>query len=81
MKSIFITALVLSASLLVSPVSASATGTDTGQFAASAPAAKAAGTTEEKKICRQLPSSTSRLPQRACLTARQWKQVDDDANR
>jgi hypothetical protein len=33
---------------------------------------------EEKKICKQLPSSTSRLPNRACLTEKQWKQVEDE---
>jgi hypothetical protein len=33
---------------------------------------------EEKKICKQLPTSGSRLPNRACLTAKEWKQVEDD---
>lgn len=33
---------------------------------------------EDKKICKQLPSSSSRLPNRACLTAKEWKQVEDD---
>jgi hypothetical protein len=32
----------------------------------------------EKKICKQLPTSGSRLPNRACLTADQWKQVEED---
>jgi|tagenome__1003787_1003787.scaffolds.fasta_scaffold20367383_1 hypothetical protein len=36
---------------------------------------------EEKKICKQLPTSGSRLPNRACLTAKQWKQVEDDLSR
>lgn len=36
---------------------------------------------EEKKICKQLPSSSSRLPNRACLTAKEWKQVQEDAER
>ena len=36
-------------------------------------------TTEEKKICKQLPTSGSRLPNRACLTAKEWKQVEQDA--
>ena len=35
---------------------------------------------EEKKICKQLPSSSSRLPQRACLTRKQWKQVEEEVN-
>ena len=33
---------------------------------------------EEKKICKQLPSTGSRLPNRACLTAKEWKQVEED---
>ena len=31
----------------------------------------------EKKICKQLESTGSRLPRRACLTAREWKQLQD----
>ena len=76
MSSTIVAKLIVAASLVVSPVAASATETAAAtQSAASAPAAKPA---EEKKICKQLPSSTSRLPQRACLTAAQWKQVDED---
>lgn len=33
---------------------------------------------QEKKICKQLPTSGSRLPNRACLTASEWKQVEED---
>jgi hypothetical protein len=33
---------------------------------------------EEKKICKHLPTSGSRLSNRACLTAKEWKQVEDD---
>jgi hypothetical protein len=77
MTSTVIAKLIVAASLLVSPVAASATATAAAaQPAASAPTAKpAAG---EKKICKQLPSSSSRLPQRVCLTEKEWKQVDDD---
>ena len=32
----------------------------------------------EKKICRQLPSSYSRMTQRVCLTAKEWEQVEND---
>jgi hypothetical protein len=35
--------------------------------------------TFEKKICKQLPSSYSRMTKRACLTAGQWAQVERDA--
>lgn len=30
----------------------------------------------EKKICKQLPSTGSRLSNRACLTEREWKQLE-----
>ena len=33
---------------------------------------------EEKKVCKQLPSTGSRLPNRACLTPKEWKQVEQD---
>jgi hypothetical protein len=32
----------------------------------------------EKKICRQLPSSYSRMTERVCLTAKEWEQVEAD---
>jgi hypothetical protein len=34
--------------------------------------------TAEKKICKALPDTTSRIPKRACLTASEWKQVEAD---
>jgi hypothetical protein len=36
----------------------------------------AAPRAEDKKICKQLETSGSRLPRRACLTQKEWKQVD-----
>jgi len=39
---------------------------------------KQAAASQEKKICKQLPTTGSRLPNRACLTEKQWKQVEDD---
>ena len=36
---------------------------------------------QEKKICRQLETTGSRLPNRACLTAKEWKQVEDELSR
>lgn len=33
---------------------------------------------QNKKICKQLPTSGSRLPNRACLTAKEWQQLDDE---
>ena len=35
----------------------------------------------EKKICKDLPSSYSRLPNKACLTEKQWKQLDEELER
>jgi len=32
----------------------------------------------EKKICRQLPSSYTRMTKRVCLTAKEWEQVESD---
>jgi organic radical activating enzyme len=37
--------------------------------------------TAAKKICKQLPTTGSRLPKRTCLTANEWRQVDDDVTR
>ena len=45
---------------------------DIGPATATAPAA------EEKKICKLLPSSGTRFTKRACLTEKEWKQVDAD---
>lgn len=42
---------------------------------------KAAKASVEKKICKQLPSTGSRLPNKACLTAKQWKQLDEELSR
>jgi hypothetical protein len=42
---------------------------------------KEAAASQEKKICKQLPTTGSRLPKRACFTADQWKQIEDEASR
>ena len=82
------TRLIVTAALLISPIAASAqsiptTGTKladnaTSNTVSAAPAdAKAApAAVQEKKICKHLPSSFSRMTQRACLTASEWKQVE-----
>ena len=49
--------------------------------AAGGGAAAKAVASQDKKICKQLPTSGSRLPNRACLTAKEWKQVEDDLSR
>ncbi|HEX6784467.1 MAG TPA: hypothetical protein VF098_07425 [Sphingomicrobium sp.] len=33
---------------------------------------------QERKICKQLPSSYSRLPNRACLTKKEWDEVQKE---
>ncbi|MEP6982119.1 MAG: hypothetical protein ABI853_00560 [Sphingomicrobium sp.] len=33
---------------------------------------------EEKKTCKLLPSSGTRFAKKACLTAKEWKQVEAD---
>lgn len=35
----------------------------------------------DKKICKQLETTGSRLPNRACLTAKEWKQLEDELSR
>jgi hypothetical protein len=75
--------LIVSAALVASPVGAATQvaapkTADVGkawQDDASGKAAAAA----EKKVCKQLPSSSSRLPNRVCLTANEWKQVEKEA--
>lgn len=34
--------------------------------------------TGEKKICRQLETTGSRLPRRACLTEREWRKLQSE---
>jgi hypothetical protein len=38
----------------------------------------ASKSTAEKKICKQLPSSSSRHANKVCLTAEQWKKVEQE---
>ena len=35
--------------------------------------------TEEKKICKNLPSSGTRFAKRSCLTAKEWQKVEAEA--
>ncbi len=77
--------LIVSAVLVTVPVSASAQiaapkNSDVAKAAALEDASGKA-TVADKKVCKQLPSSSSRLPQRVCLTAKEWKQVEADVER
>ncbi len=83
--------LMVTAALLISPIAASAQSSPTGKSelaqnsatnsvgAAPAAAKAAPAAVPEKKICKQLPSSFSRMTKRACLTASEWKQVEAEA--
>ena len=84
--------LMVTAALLVSPAAASAqasstamatiaqnsVATDTGT-ASVIDSRSAPATAVEKKICKQLPSSYSRMTQRVCLTEKEWKQAEQEA--
>ena len=37
-----------------------------------------AGSVTEKKVCKQLPSSFSRHSNKVCMTAEQWKKVEQE---
>jgi hypothetical protein len=41
---------------------------------------KADPAAQEKKICKQLDSTGSRLPRRACLTESEWRQLEAELN-
>jgi hypothetical protein len=80
-----IAGLIVSAALIISPVAASAQiaphGTAVGKAATPDTASGKASTdaVADKKVCKQLPSSTSRLPNRVCLTNKEWQQVEREA--
>ena len=82
--------LMVTAAILFPPVAASAESPAmaSAQLAqnsvASAPVAAtdskgAPAAAADKKICKQLPSSYSRMTQRVCLTEKEWKQAEQDA--
>jgi hypothetical protein len=52
----------------------SASGSPATASGASATPAEAT----EKKVCKLLPTTGSRLSKTACLTEKQWKQVEED---
>jgi hypothetical protein len=83
--------LMVTAALVISPIAASAQSSPaTGAKFAENSAAEAPGSSSsqpkaapaaapEKKICKQLPSSYSRMTKRTCLTEKEWKQVEAEA--
>lgn len=81
--------LMVTAALLVSPIAASAQDNPNGSTKLAqntvasaatpdAPKAAPAAAVPEKKICKLLPSSGTRMSKRACLTEKEWKQVEQD---
>jgi hypothetical protein len=54
---------------------ASASASSAGGSAQSAPAAA-----NEKKICKNLPATGTRLLKRACLTKEQWTEIERNAD-
>ena len=82
----FVACLIASAVLVTSPVAAATQvaapkSVDVGRAASPEGAGAKAATAEEKKLCRHLPSSSSRLTNRVCLTAKEWKQVEAEVER
>ena len=81
--------LMVTAALLVSPITATAKDnpTRTTKLAENsvapspttdAPKPAPATAAPEKKICKELPATYSRMSKRACLTEKEWKQVEQD---
>ena len=73
------------ATLMAAAPAPASTSADGARAASSSAATSAVVADKEKgkaadaKICKQLPSTGSRLPQRACLTAKEWAQVEADS--
>jgi hypothetical protein len=60
------------------PVVANQVAPSDEQQAARLSGGGAAPAVQDKKICKQLDTTGSRLPRRACLTAKEWKQLQDE---
>lgn len=59
-----------------SPVGNQVVSNDAGSLAPVA--GGRAPTVSEKKVCKRLPSSSSRMTKRVCLTADEWRQVEEE---
>ena len=82
----FFAGLIVSVSLVTAPVAAAAQvagpkRANVAQVVTPDDASGKSNVVAEKKVCKQLPSSSSRLPQRVCLTANEWKQVQAEMER
>ena len=89
MSTIAFARLMVTAALFVSPIAASAQNnpnvttklaenTTAASPSTQAPKPAPATAVPEKKICKLLPSSYSHLSKRACLTEKEWKQLEDE---
>jgi hypothetical protein len=50
----------------------------TAQASDASAANKPASAAEEKEVCKMLPTSGTRFAKKACLTEKEWKQVEAD---
>jgi hypothetical protein len=76
--SIFTAAALLFATLMASSGPALARAKADAATGAPTSVGASAAAQDEKKVCRQLPNSASRMTKRACLTRAQWKQVEKE---
>ena len=68
----------LSATLMLAAPAIAQSTTQAGSAATtSAQTAKTA--VEEKKVCKRLDATGTRMEKRVCLTKEQWQKVEDDA--
>jgi predicted lipid-binding transport protein (Tim44 family) len=83
MKKLLLMTTIALATMAAAPAPATQTAMAAAQPAASAPqqasdVGPATATMEEKKVCKLLPTSGTRFSKKACLTAKEWKQVEAD---
>jgi hypothetical protein len=83
MKKFLLITTIAFATIAAAPVDSKGTAMAAAQTDANAnqasdigPSAKSAPAAEEKKICKLLPSTGTRMSKSACLTAKEWKQVE-----
>ena len=60
----------VASAVLLAPAQAQGTNQPAGKGATAA--------SSERKVCKQLPSSHSRHSNKVCLTAEQWKKVEQE---
>ena len=84
MKKFLLITTIAFATIAASPVNSKGTALASADTNASAQQASDVGpasnksSAEEKKICKLLPSSCTRFAKKACLTKKEWDQVEAD---